>query len=252
MTATGFEPIAASLHAALTDWFADRDRAAAEATIATNSSLVEERVQPLIAMLERRGVASLHGRRVVDLGCGFGAVAVYLAWRGAEVHGIDANPTVLQVGNAVAAEHGLLVRLDQGRMEALPAGDGEYDVALMNNTLCYLVGAEERHAALSEAARVLTPGGVLVLRDLNAVHPVDHFTGLPLLPALPPRTASRVAAWRGRSRPAVRAVSPRLMRSTILSAGFTSVEHEASRTGVAAKVLRPVARYQHFTARPVQ
>jgi len=249
---SAFASIEHSLQSALTSYFS-RHRIGAEdpatrATMATNSSKLELRARPLVEMLSRRGLHDLSGLSIVDLGCGFGALAVYFAWHGARVVGIDANPKFFDVGVAVSNEHRLDVDLCEGRMQALDLDDESFDVAIANNTLCYLLSDEEHHAALTEARRVLRPGGWMVVRDPNGHHPVDHFTGIPLLPLLRSQTASRLSTRRGRPRPDLRLVSPRAMRRAFERAGMVAVRHEPARPGRLTRLARPLARYSHFTA----
>lgn len=251
MTAGGFDAVTRSLQLALENWFAHQagmTSKAMAATVATNSTLLERRARPLREMLARRGLASLDGCRVIDLGCGFGALSLYLAWHGATVVGVDRNEALFVVGETVARQQHLDVLLAQGRMEQLAARDADFDVALMNNTLCYLVDPSDRHRAVAEARRVLRPDGILLVREPNGLHPVDHFTSIPLLGWLPPEAASRLAARGDRSRPNVRLVSPGALRREVKSANFRYVRHEPSRGGALAWLARPVARYQHFTA----
>lgn len=251
MPSPDFAPVAASLRAALTDWFEERHKALPPGgtTVATNSTALAERGRPLLGLLASRGITTLAGRRLLDLGCGFGALSVFFAWHGASVTGIDRNAATLAVGEAVAERHGLDVHLATGGMERLDVPPGSFAVAVMNNTLCYLLDDEERHAALVGAHRALRPGGVLVLRDLNGLHPVDQFSRLPLLGLLPPKRAADLAARFGvRDRPAVRLIPPWHMARDLRRAGFAEVRHQADRPGLVARMVRPVARYQHFTA----
>ncbi len=246
-----FAPVAASLHARLTAWFERRPGGVPTGgtTIATNSSALEARGRPLLALMAGREVPDLTGQRLLDLGCGFGALATYFAWNGASVVGVDRNSGSLVVGADVAAEHGLDVELRRGAMERLDVPPASFDVAVMNNTLCYLLTEAERQAALGGALQALRPGGLLVLRDLNGLHPVDQFTRLPLLGLLPPARAVRVAARFGvPGRPAVRLLPPWRMARDLRRAGFADVRLEADRPGGAARLVRPVARYQHLTA----
>lgn len=251
MKPTDFAPVAASLHARLTAWFEERHRGVPTSgtTVATNSTALEERGRPLLRLMARRAVPELTGRRLLDMGCGFGALATYFAWHGASVTGVDRNAATLEVGTAVADEHGLDVQLRRGVMERLEVPAASFDVAVMNNTLCYLLTDVDRQAALSGAFRALRPGGVLVIRDLNGLHPIDQFSRLPLLGLLPPKQAVRVAARLGiEDRPAVRLLPPWRMTRELRRAGFSDVRHEADRAGRGARLVRPVARYQHLTA----
>lgn len=247
-----FAPVAASLRAAILD-FDGSDPASAvlpETTIATNSELVERRAAPLLAMLAEVGVADIAGLRMLDLGCGFGAVSAYLAARGAEVTGIDPNGARLEVGRTVAAAHGLQVHLVRGRMEALDLPHGPFDIAVMNNSLCYLVEPSRRRAALIGARRALRPGGTLLIRNPNRWHPVDQFTGLPLVHLLPPAAAVRAAAAVGHRRSLSKLTSPPAARRELRAAGFMEVVQPGF-GGRSRKpdALKAIARYQHFLAR---
>jgi ubiquinone/menaquinone biosynthesis C-methylase UbiE len=247
-----FTPIAASLRSSILDFYVQEAELieASEMTIATNSELVERRAAPLLEMLASAGVEDVEGLRVVDLGCGFGAIAVYLAAQGAAVTGIDPNGKRLRVGREVAASHGLPLELRRGRMERLEAADGSFDVALQNNSFCYLVDRSRRSAALRETLRVLRPGGTLVTRNPNRWHPIDQFTGLPLIHLLPPAAAVRAAALAGRRRSLCRLTSPRAARRELHAAGFELVSQPGFATGSGKPdALKAVARYQHFLAR---
>ena len=60
----------------------------------------------------------------------------------------------------MAAEYGLPVEFKTGRMEDLDLARRSFDLAVQNNSLCYIVARDDRRAALSKAARVLRPGRV--------------------------------------------------------------------------------------------
>lgn len=247
-----FAPIAASLRSAILAFYAQRGESvdARETTIATNSELVERRAAPLLEMLGGAGIDRVAGLRVVDLGCGFGAISLYFAAHGADVTGIDPNEERLAVGREVAAAHGLSATLRQGRMEALELPDGSFDIALQNNSFCYLVDRTRRSAALRGTLRVLRPGGTLVTRNPNRWNPIDQFTGLPLIHLLPPAAAVRAAALAGRKRSLCRLTSPPAARRELRAAGFEAVAQPGFASGSGKPdALKSVARYQHFLAR---
>jgi len=248
-----FAPIAATLRHALEAYFAQRGREPGEAglrrTIATNTDLVEQRGRPLVTMLAGAGIPSLHGVRLLDVGCGFGGLATYFAAHGAEVNGIDRHSSPFAVGRTAAAEHGLSVVLSEARMEALPTPVQPFDVAIMNNTFCYLVDPDVRQRALTGVAETLRPGGVLLLREMNGWHPFDQFTRLPLLSALRPEHAAQVAGVLRKHRPVVRLASPRMLAHELRDAGYRDVRHLSDREGAVVRLTRPVARYQHVVGR---
>ena len=132
-------------------------------------------------------------------------------------------------------------------MERLDLPDARFDAAIQSNSLCYIVDSDARAAALAETLRVLRPGGALVMRDPNRCHPVDQFTGLPLIHALPAERAVRIARRLGRARSRVRLASPLSARHELRAAGFDGIRHEAAASGVRL-ALKPFARYNHFTA----
>ncbi len=110
-------------------------------------------------------IGPVDGRRVLDLGCGDGALASALAERGALVVGLDANRSALEVA-AGRSGPGLGRRPSfiEGRIEHLPLRDGAFDIVLAVTVLCLTTA---RRAAVGEAGRVLRPGGRLVIGELG-------------------------------------------------------------------------------------
>jgi 2-polyprenyl-3-methyl-5-hydroxy-6-metoxy-1,4-benzoquinol methylase len=217
-------------------------------TLETNSGFAERRGAPLVKMATGRlGVRSLAGLRVADLGCGFGALAVFFAFQGAEVSGIDLNRRRLEVGRRVAERHGLQVELSRQAMEHPALPEESFDLVVMNNSLCYLFEPGAQLRALRAARGLLAPGGAIVVRNPNRLHPVDQFSGIPLLSLLAPADAVRVADRLGRRRSHCRLTSPRTASRELLEAGFVGVIHHAS---ARRSWTRPslLARYSHFSA----
>jgi len=105
----------------------------------------------------------LAGRRVLDVGTGDGTYALEAARRGAEVTGVDSDPAMLGAARARARERGVSVALQEGRAEALPFADASFHVVLAITVLCFV---PDPRAAVKEIARVLAPGGKLVLGEL--------------------------------------------------------------------------------------
>jgi ubiquinone/menaquinone biosynthesis C-methylase UbiE len=100
------------------------------------------------------------GRRVLDVGCGTGGLAVAIAeGTGAQVVGCDRSPSFL----AYARERSTAVEWVQGDAESLAFGDSSFDRVLMSLLLHQL---DEPARAIAEASRVLRSGGALVVRTV--------------------------------------------------------------------------------------
>lgn len=110
----------------------------------------------------------------VDLGCGTGEVLEYLRGVSREVIGVDGSPRMLELarrrfgrasGNGEAhAGDGAGVSLRIGELDHLPLRDGEADFACINLVLHHLSHPD---AAIREIARVLRPGGLVLVTDFD-------------------------------------------------------------------------------------
>ena len=102
--------------------------------------------------------------RVLELGAGTGFLTINLALAGcldgAELHVTDISGGMLDVCVANAAANGVEVRPRVGDAEALPYADRSFDLVIGHAVLHHLPDPE---AALTEAYRVLAPGGTLVI-----------------------------------------------------------------------------------------
>jgi SAM-dependent methyltransferase len=115
----------------------------------------------------------LEGRRTLDVGCGTGAFAVALAERGGKVWGVDRSPEMLAEAQAKQTR----ARFKEATAEALPFKDGWFERVVMRLSLHHL----DRPRALREAARVLVPGGSLVVGTFDP----HQFAGYWLNPFFP-------------------------------------------------------------------
>jgi 2-polyprenyl-3-methyl-5-hydroxy-6-metoxy-1,4-benzoquinol methylase len=252
-----FDPIAESLRREVLAYFRERGEEisgpAGLNTLETNSGFVERRAVPLVEILrDHTEIETMEGLRVLDLGCGFGALSAFFAARGATVTGVDLKEDRFEVGRAVAAEHGLDAEFRSGRMQDLDLPDEAFDLAVQNNSLCYIVPREARRAALSETLRILRPGGPVVIRNPNRWSARDQFTGIPLLQLLPPKQAVAVANRLGKERSLVRLTSgPEAVRE-LRHAGFEDVHNVSPADRSWPAFMRPVARYQHLIGRRPQ
>ena len=105
------------------------------------------------------------GARLLDVACGAGQLSLIAARAGAHVTACDIASNWLAQGRRRAAAEGLSVVFDEADAEALPYGDGTFDVVVS------LIGAmfaprPERVAA--ELRRVCRPGGIIAMGNWTA------------------------------------------------------------------------------------
>jgi len=101
--------------------------------------------------------------RVLDIASGDGVMGELLARRARRIDCIDLSEKVVVAGRERVAAHEH-VHFHRGDMHALPFADGSFDTVLMMHALTY---SDRPQQALSEAARVLAPGGQLVGATLH-------------------------------------------------------------------------------------
>jgi ubiquinone/menaquinone biosynthesis C-methylase UbiE len=109
------------------------------------------------------------GARVLEVGCGSGAVARDIARRvapGGRVVALDPSAAFLAIARDLAERDGLLPGLAfrEGDARALPFGDAEFDVVLAATTLSHVPDGER---AVPELCRVVRPGGRVGVFDLD-------------------------------------------------------------------------------------
>lgn len=130
------------------------------------------------------------GARVLDLGCGTGELAHYLAGAGLRAAGCDISRPMLRRAAAAGQGHGTRwVQLGPGWLR-LPFADAAFDAIIVSSVLEYTA---DPAAVLGECARVLRPGGVAVCTVPDLRHPVRWLEWLA-------RAAGRITLVRAVSR----------------------------------------------------
>jgi SAM-dependent methyltransferase len=114
------------------------------------------------------------GGPVADIGCGPGRLTPYLAGLGLDVFGIDLSPEMIRLARAARPD----LRYEVGTMEALALGDGALSGLMAWYSIIHLPPGRVP-GALAEFARVLRPGGHLLMafQDTDEgldIQPHDH------------------------------------------------------------------------------
>jgi SAM-dependent methyltransferase len=143
--------------ALVADEYADDARLRRRAAAYTGAGTVIDVRVPLVA-----AVASVSPRRVLEVGCGWGELAEWIAREtDAEVVATDLSPRMVEL----ARERGVDARLAD--VQVLPFANGEFDVVVAAWMLYHVPDLDR---AFTEIARVLRPGGVLVCATNSRLH----------------------------------------------------------------------------------
>jgi SAM-dependent methyltransferase len=110
------------------------------------------------------GVEGLAPGAALDLGCGMGGDAIWLAGRGWQVTAVDVSPTVLRRAAELAAREGVADRITwQAHDLSRTFPDVAYDLVSAQFLHSPVAAANERESILARAAGAVAPGGVLLV-----------------------------------------------------------------------------------------
>ncbi len=138
------------------------------------------------------------GGTCLDVGCGAGLEALYLAWEGFEVIGVDSSEPALARARERAVAAGVEVDFRAGSVFDLPVAPASVDLALDRGCF-HCLDREDRPDYAREIVRVLRPAGLFLLRgarhddeeqgvlgfdatELDALFPAPAFTRGPIEP----------------------------------------------------------------------
>ncbi|MEB3034524.1 class I SAM-dependent methyltransferase [[Mycobacterium] nativiensis] len=114
--------------------------------------------------------ADLAPGRALDLGCGEGADAIWLAEDGWQVVAVDVSANALERARAAAERRGVAVRIRFGRHDLSTSfPDGRFD--LVSAQFLHSPVTLDREAVLRRAAEAVTVGGRLLIVDHGAAPP---------------------------------------------------------------------------------
>ena len=100
----------------------------------------------------------------LDVGCGGGYLSVELARLGFNVSGVDPAPASIAAAQSHAKQSGLSIDYRVAQAESLPFPDGSFDLVTCCDVLEHV---QDLDRTLSEIARVLKPGGIIMYDTIN-------------------------------------------------------------------------------------
>ena len=140
-------------------------------------------------LVEACGIAA--GQRVLDVAAGTGNVAIRAAEAGADVVALDLTPENFEAGRREARTRGVDLEWVEGDAEALPFGDGEFEVVTSSFGAIF---APDHQAVADELIRVCRPGGTIGMLNFTPEGLITDFFGA-LAPYAPPPPGSPPPLW---------------------------------------------------------
>lgn len=148
----------------------------------TRKLFLEKHQDPVIYHLQNY-VGDLHGKKMLDIGCGEGGLVVALNLRGFNAVGVDLNEKNIQISILRAYKNGLKGPLfKKGNARALPFDNDSFAVLTLISVLEHVGNIRE---TLHEASRVLKKDGYLFATVPNKYWPIEYHVNLWFIHWLP-------------------------------------------------------------------
>ena len=185
------------------------------------SVIYQQRQAAVLEYVDAAGLSP--GSSVLEIGCGAGHLTVRLAQRKLKVDAVDSSPGMVELASQQAADAGFAddVSVSQADVHALPFKSDQFDLVVAVGVVPWLHSPGE---AVAEMARVLRPGGELVLTADNAARLISFTDPRGLLALTPLRGVYH--RLRNRSGEAVsRLHFPSRVSGFVSEAGLTPLAH---------------------------
>jgi ubiquinone/menaquinone biosynthesis C-methylase UbiE/uncharacterized membrane protein YbhN (UPF0104 family) len=135
---------------------------------ARRDALLTRKTELMRASIDRLAV----GPRGLDVGCGQGAYIARMRELGFDVSGIDPSEGQLRLASRRIGHEGLVTA---GSVLSIPAATASYDFAYVINVLHHLPSVDDQRRAFDELIRVVKPGGLVFVHEINTRNMLFRF-----------------------------------------------------------------------------
>jgi 2-polyprenyl-3-methyl-5-hydroxy-6-metoxy-1,4-benzoquinol methylase len=155
--------------------------------------IARTRGEAYAAMIDE--VVGLQGKRLLDVGCGWGELVLSSLELGASAEGIEPNSDEVAISRLLLASFGFEPRIYEGFGEELPFADAEFDVVTCQHVLEHV---RDIGRVVNEMVRVTRPGGHMVVSVPNYLFPYEGHYGMKWIPLIPKRLGAVILRSRGK------------------------------------------------------
>lgn len=113
-------------------------------------------------------LGNVQGKKILDLGCGFGEASVHFARLGAAVTSLDISSGMLEQTQKLAAKYGVQIQTVHGDIEAIPLPPKSFDIIYAGNSLHHSAVPQ----VMKSVSKVLKDDGIFVSWDPLAYNPL--------------------------------------------------------------------------------
>lgn len=166
------------------------DRAVA---LAIDKRIVRERGTQLAEFLDE--LVGLDGKKLLDVGSGWGELAFACAARGAEATGIEPDAEEVRISELLFESFGLDGLVSQGAGERLPYPDAHFDLVTCQQVLEHV---SDVNRVVAELVRVTKPGGQIFVSTPNYLFPYEGHYRMKWIPLFPKKLGARLLKSKGR------------------------------------------------------
>lgn len=115
---------------------------------------------------------NLRGKKILEVGCGYGSLSVYMAKKGAEVTGVDLSSEAIKISKRNASLNHQKVIFKQTKGEKLPFKDKTFDIVVCCETLEHIPNYKK---AIDEIIRVTKDSGKIIVTIPNSLNPKGFY-----------------------------------------------------------------------------